>query len=298
MILQVCKTQRCRLVFTDSWCKSFVPHCSLYHLSKVRSQREAGWRTNICRLPSQTQKSNNVRNMTFLLLSSLLAWRQWGVHCACWVRLLQASWIWKRIRRLTRVSSELIFEVRNTFEQGSIRTTACSVSEILQSQCHLTSHAPYLWYSSMAEGGCIHCSLADWQFEQTGKPWHFCFLVLHRSHDFLALLDGRGLSSMVALIGSDVVNECMLWWCSASSPTSVVIALGFWTSVNRCVQGLIAIASPYSQIDEWCRGILLLYPTLFLKCSLVPQASASRLFSIEFLTFNLHFSSLFYFYFL
>jgi hypothetical protein len=43
----------------------------------------------------------------------------------------------------------------------------------------------------------MHRSFAFAQFAQTGKPWHFCFLVLQRSQDFLARFEGRGFSSMI-----------------------------------------------------------------------------------------------------
>lgn len=43
----------------------------------------------------------------------------------------------------------------------------------------------------------MHCSFAFAQFAHTGKPWHFCFRVLHLSQDFLARFEGRGFSSIV-----------------------------------------------------------------------------------------------------
>jgi len=55
----------------------------------------------------------------------------------------------------------------------------------------------YLLYSSIADGGWIHFSFALSQFAQTGKPWHFCFLVRHLSQLFLALFVGLGLSSII-----------------------------------------------------------------------------------------------------
>lgn len=63
---------------------------------------------------------------------------------------------------------------------------------------HIIELHAYELYSSMADGGCIHSSFAFAQLAQTGKPWHFCFLVLQRSQLFLARLEGRGLSSMIA----------------------------------------------------------------------------------------------------
>lgn len=56
----------------------------------------------------------------------------------------------------------------------------------------------YERYSSIAEGGCSHCSFALLQFVHTGKPWHLCFLSLQRVQDFLALLETlAGRSSMI-----------------------------------------------------------------------------------------------------
>ena len=74
---------------------------------------------------------------------------------------------------------------------------------------HTSEIFVYLLYSSIADGGWIHCSLALAQFAQTGKPWHFCFRVLHRSQDFLARFEGRGFSSMVVAGGS----RCRNFFC-------------------------------------------------------------------------------------
>lgn len=53
----------------------------------------------------------------------------------------------------------------------------------------------------------MQISFALAQFAQTGKPWHFCFLVLHLSQDFLARFEGRGLSSIL-----DGVS-CNIYFC-------------------------------------------------------------------------------------